>query len=173
MPVTRRYLCDCGAEFTKFHMSRDEPAPECPVCSGETISIPGTFSIKGNASRALDMAQHIAETEHGLTDMKDGLRPGDISAPDIAVMQTAERDALQRQINDMAASANVEAPLNPMVQSAWGDNGSGGANIPIDFATTSADTRSKGLDAVSLAEKAPAGGGPAGMRLRVIAGDRV
>lgn len=173
MPVTRRYLCDCGHEFTRFHMDRAEPAPECPACSGETASIPGSFSIRGNASRALDVAQRIAEEEHGLTDLKDGLRVGDISAPDASVMQTAERDALQRQINDIAASANVASELNPMVQSSWGDNG-GNASIPIDFATaTSADTRSKGLDAVSLAEKAPTGGGPAGMRLQVIAGDRV
>jgi DNA-directed RNA polymerase subunit RPC12/RpoP len=177
MPKRRTYRCsDCGWQTEILVWDDAEPAPDCPTCTGATAVIPGLFAITGNRSRAIDLAQHIAETEGGLTDMKDNLRPGDISVPDGPAMQTAEREAIQRQINDMAASANMTTEENPLVQSEWG--GAGGqtptTTIPIEFATaTSGDTKARGMDAVSLAERAPVGSGPAGLRLKVLGADRV
>lgn len=174
MPVTRSYACsDCGHEFAFFHLRRDELAPDCPNCSGQAANIPGTFSIKTNRSRAVDLAQSISEREYGMTDLRDNLRAGDVSAPDARPMQTAERESLQRQINEMAASVNVPSePLNQQVSPAW--QAAAGAGVPMPLvAQTAAESRSSGLDAVSLVQRAPTGGGPAGMRLNVLGVDRV
>lgn len=174
MPKRRTYRCsDCGWQTEVLVWDDAEPAPDCPTCTAATARIPGLFAITGNRSRAIDLAQHIAETEGGLTNLKDNLRPGDIAVPDVSPMQTAEREQIQRQINDMAASANVSSEENPLVQSSWGDTG-GQAMIPIDVATASSgDTRARGMDAVSLAERAPSGSGPAGLKLKVLGADRV
>lgn len=170
----RTYRCTCGWETTRLEFGDEEGPPPCPTCDEDTAQIPGLFSIKTNRSRAMDVMQSIAENERGLSDMPDNLRAGDLAVPKDATFTTHEREAMQQQIAEMASAASVETPENPMVKSAWGANGSAGAEIPIALATATApETRARGLDAVSLIERAPAGPGPAGMKLKVIGADKV
>lgn len=99
MPVTRTYLCDdCGLEFRKFHMSRDEPAPDCPRCDEATRQIPGGFNITTHKAKAVDYAYKVAEEDYGLTNMRDNLREGDTIVKGPSQVQTSEAEQLTREL---------------------------------------------------------------------------
>jgi hypothetical protein len=57
--------------------SSEDGAPECPQCHGDTAWQPAGISIAGNASRAMNAVQQIAEKQYGLTDFKDNTREGE------------------------------------------------------------------------------------------------
>lgn len=111
MAITRRYLCDdCEWEWTVLHFSRDEPIPDCPRCEAadEVKAIPGSFSIKTNASRAGDTAYRMAEETYGITDANDNLREGDTFAKAPRPVQTAEAEAMVEEIRSLAPTLSPQ-----------------------------------------------------------------
>lgn len=119
--VTRTYFCeDCQYRFSVHHHSADDPVPPCPVCTAEVHAAPGGFAITTNKSRAVDMAQQIAEEDYGMTDMNDNLREGDVAAKAPAPVQTAEAEAMVRELQSAFGNENVTPEhLMPQVQSFW------------------------------------------------------
>src|SRR6185437_7035326 len=88
MIVTRyQYHCDdCGASFKSF----DTPdVAECPRCHGQGIpptppaksDLPVATAIMGDRTKLQDGVTRAMMAEHGMTDMRDGQRQGDIAAP--------------------------------------------------------------------------------------------
>lgn len=78
---------ECGAKFKYYTKSQDDPMPDCPNCAAtarqEVIppsqQRPHLVAIRGNAGKALDMAQKIAEEDYGLTNMRDNTLQGETS----------------------------------------------------------------------------------------------
>jgi DNA-directed RNA polymerase subunit RPC12/RpoP len=97
MPISRTYLCEfCGANFKFLHMTRDEPGPDqCPKCGvvfpeepEEGLALP---AVGGSAiGKSVAMVQQSLEAPKydgagnfvakGVTNMNDGLRPGEVAA---------------------------------------------------------------------------------------------
>jgi hypothetical protein len=175
VPVTRSYRCtDCGAQFTHFHHGRDEPYPACPVCPPveapkPTEWVPQGFSITTNKSRAIDYTQSMAETQFGLTNIRDNLRAGDIAAPPAPGPSSHEQATMKEMMRQAHEAAN--APAEIPLQSFW-NQASGaplsGQSDPTAPVPGAAEARASGLDAVSLVEKAKASGS-GGMKLQVVA----
>lgn len=181
MPVTRSYRCtDCGTQFTHFHLGRDEPYPACPSCPPAEAQkpvewAPQGFNIKTNRSRAIDYTQSMAETQFGLTNIKDNLREGDIAAPSAPGPSSQEQAAMQEMMRQAHEAANAPAaPLPPEIplQSFWSQAGAapldGQPMSPTAPVAGAAEARASGLDAVSLVEKAQASG-QGRMKLQVVA----
>lgn len=174
MPKSVTYRCsDCGSQFNKIVWPGDSE-PECPTCAHAPpmARIPGMFAIATNVSRAIDFAQKMAETQYGLTDLKDNLRDGDIAAPK-PQMQTPEAlNKLTREMREQYEASVSQAPADPvMAQNSFfqGGGATGGALPQADpqaIAAYSAETKASGADAVSLVEKAK-NKGVGGMRLHV------
>lgn len=86
MPVMRTYACpDCGGQFRHLHMTRDEPPPsECELCHADMTDAQPELprvNIGGSAiSRAVDKTYGQLE-QQGLTNLRDGLREGDVAGP--------------------------------------------------------------------------------------------
>lgn len=122
MPISRTYLCDdCSGQFTRLHWDRDEPAPECPYCASATArNIPGTFNITGVKAKAVDLAQKIAEEDFGMTNMRDNLREGDIAALPPPPIQTAEAEAMVREVQDaFGEAAGTPEHLEKNIKEFW------------------------------------------------------
>lgn len=127
MPISRTYLCDdCSGEFKRLHWERDEPIPECPFCaSASTKSIPTGFAIKTNASRAGDFAYETMEAM-GHTNMKDNLREGDTAYMAPAPIQTSEKEAMVREMQDAGMVTQEMAPeMAKQVEHFWQMGGGG------------------------------------------------
>lgn len=156
MPVTRTYLCDdCGYRFTQFHMNRDEPAPDCPACYAATHSVPGGFNITTHKSKAVDMAQKIAEEDFGLTNMRDNSREGDVAAMGPSQVQSAEAEDLTRQM--MAAQPQINEQQAEMVNAFW-KNSMGGSTMPGVSPGLSPEQQRDQLLAVGAAASSQAAG---------------
>jgi hypothetical protein len=173
MPVTRKYLCDCGYEWSAFHMSRDEPTPECPACTSTlAANIPAGFNITGTKAKAVDMAQQIMEQDYGLTDAHDNLREGDIVAKAPPPVQEAEAQMLTRAMKDMAPDLTDQQA--EAVRSFW-KTGSAGSTVQ-DMAQVAvpgaAAARSMGADPIELLHKGEAAvekaSGRRGMKLDIV-----
>lgn len=184
MPVTRTYRCtDCGAQFTHFHMGRDEPYPACPHCPPVAAPapaeakpvewVPQGFAITTNKAKAIDYTQHMAETQFGLSNLKDNLRAGDIAAPSAPGPSSQEQAAVKEMMRQ--AHEQAHAPAEIPLQSFWNQAGAapldGRPADPTSPVPGAAEARASGLDAVSLVEKAKATGS-GGMKLQVVARGR-
>lgn len=83
--IVRTYLCDdCGHSFKSIEVEVDcprchgQPAPEVPPARSE---LPVSTAIMGERTKLQDGITRSMMTEHKMTDMRDGQRQGDISAP--------------------------------------------------------------------------------------------
>jgi hypothetical protein len=78
--VVRVIRCmDCGRKYRRTQDSSEDPAP-CPQCGVPEPALPARISapaIVGNKSRAVDAAWEIAQTDFGLTNMRDGAHEGE------------------------------------------------------------------------------------------------
>lgn len=184
MAVTRRYLCDCGYEWTKLHFDRSDPIPECPMCvareeeSREVRNIPSMFAITGVKSKAIDYAQKMAEEDYGLTDMNDSRYEGDVAAKAPKPAQTAEVEAAVQQLKD-ASGPGLTDEQAAMAKTFWGGGMASAFGAPPQAAgivdqqvqamtgIARATASSDGVDPVGLLHKqAKAGGGR--MKLDVV-----
>lgn len=123
--LRRRYKCgDCGHVFDCRHASADEPPPPCPACpvtaaaSGQlpayVAPMPG---INGSKSKAIDLAQQMAEEDYGLTDINDNQRTGDMAFKGPETLSTADREKQLREMveyeSQTANSVNAPLPTGP------------------------------------------------------------
>lgn len=173
MPVTRTYRCDEGHTFDYFHAHRDDPYPACQQCAGAVKWQPGSFAITTARSKAIDIAQSVAEHEYGMTDLRDNQREGDIAAPKVSVPHTAEVEALAREMKaaqeqaTQAPDAPPQMNVNQFWQAAAGQP-LGGGDPAAYVAPGSSEARAMGVDPVSLVEKAK-GTGNDRMKFQVLA----
>lgn len=116
----RRYRCDdCGLVFDSHHRSQDEPVPPCPRCPAETPApsyMPPMPALNTTKSKAIDLAQKMAEEDYGLTDINDNQRAGDIAFKAPAPMSTAEREAEIRAMVERDAQIAAPLPHGPVMQ---------------------------------------------------------
>jgi DNA-directed RNA polymerase subunit RPC12/RpoP len=180
MPISRTYLCDdCDNRFTRLHWERDEPVPECPYCASEKArQVPGMFSIGTNKGKAPDMVYRMAEEDYGITDMNDHLYEGDIAMKAPAPIQTAEAEAIVREIKDATGMEDVPVHLKDQVQSFWKTNTTPQAapeanalrtQLEAQAKASAATTRESGADPMALLHNAGKEGkfGPSGMPLKI------
>ena len=116
------YKCDeCDAQFTAFR-EVDGPMPDCPNCiPDETPFEAKAPALLTNRSKAIDYAQKMAEETFGMTNIRDNSRPGDIAAMAPPPIQTAEADAITRQMVEAGVGTQETAPeLKQFVQGFFG-----------------------------------------------------
>lgn len=124
--IRRTYGCDaCSLEWTVTHDSSDEPYPPCPVCTIKASWVPKPLRIKTNKSRAMDVAQSVAEGM-GLSNMKDSTREGESVAMSPREPTTAENEAMMHQtVSAMREVANRSAgTVSPEMQKFMDQSGS-------------------------------------------------
>jgi hypothetical protein len=115
MPRIVTFLCpDCHGEFDWFFCKSDDEAPNhCPKCGNYMGSdpqvVPGHFSLGTGKGKAVDStyrqmeessavrAEALGDPSLKITDMNDGLRPGDVAGkkPVNAVTQFADQSEHQ------------------------------------------------------------------------------
>lgn len=163
--VRRTYSCsDCGLQWIVLHENMHEPVPDCPTCAVKAewaVPLPGVLTTK---SKAIDIAQDVAERDFGLTNMRDNSRPGDIAYMGPSPVQTAERDALTQQMAEMArAVENEGGQVAPEVKMAMGEGNfwtAGQAALPnmgnmiANASPATLQQQQEGTGAIGLLEKA-------------------
>lgn len=197
--LRRRYQCEeCKWVFEARHASTDEPPPPCPICpppaADATASVPSYVApmpgINTTKSKAIDLAQQIAEEDYGLTDIRDNQRVGDIAIKGEAAMSTSEREAAIREMvqYEQQTHAAVAAPLptgptapdgtrNVLVDPAlqkdnyWQGNAGGTAETTVGSteiaAHASREAAAQGVDPVGILERGRKTGNMP-LRLRVV-----
>ena len=140
MPKICSYRCESGHEFSHWHNSADEAAPDfCPICvqKSKTDWIPDGAHIGGSArSKAERMAFEVARDQYGMTDMKDSTREGEsIVKPPPAPQGDAR--ALQDAIDTSMQAARVQLneTQQKMASQFWG----AGATTPVQAAAANAN----------------------------------
>lgn len=155
MPVTRTYLCsDCALQFSRFHMSRDEPAPECPRCEAASRNIPGSFSIGTVKGKAIDAAYAMAEQQYGITDLHDNSRAGDIAAVAPPPVQSAEAEAIARSMVEAGMAPELAPEQMALAKSFWQNGATPQASPPSQLTqaamANASLARAEGVDPVGL-----------------------
>lgn len=182
MAVVRTYGCECGNEWTVFHHSSDEPYPDCPRCSQpEPAWRPQSITITGNKSRAIDLAQKMAEEDYGLTDMRDNTREGETAAKDAPAETTVQREARVQQAADIAklnaqaeaAPVNLPPNLQKPVAEFWGGPKGNKAGPRMNMFNIgkmgSMEARASGHDPMAMLHKGVKSGAISPMRTNIIA----
>ena len=171
--VRREWYCDdCEHQWKTVHdQGEDEDyVPECPVCAQVADEVRRPIAMRGNAARALDFVQEMAERDYGVTNLRDHLQPGDTANMPPPPIQGAEADAITREIiNAGGVPEKAGDHLQPFVKNFFGSNGAAagqamGANpfgVPTDInsaramaAPAAAESRSMGADPVGLLHEA-------------------
>jgi|SRR5215472_4912292 len=135
--IIRTYQCDdCDSVFEVQCERGSDGDPDCPNCSKVLQWIPAKVNIGGShVAKAVDVTQNIIEQDFGLTNLKDNNREGDVAYMPPAPMQTAERDAIEREVREYASTLTRNVPVRaenqpPSAQAAdakasfWGGGGS-------------------------------------------------
>lgn len=160
MAIYGTYRCDdCNTEFKGWRES-DGPYPDCPSCASPGAWAPQTPNIIGIKARAIDIAQRMAEETFGLTDINDNQRKGDIAAKAPAPINTAEADAMTRELIAAGLGTPEVAPhLQGYVKNFFGAGNNGGGMM-VDPAASiqgaapaAAAARTDGADPIALLHK--------------------
>ena len=117
-----KYHCDvCDLTFQGFR-EIDGPLPDCPICVPDLTPFEAKApAILTNRAKAIDIAQKVAEESFGLTDMKDNNRPGDVIVKSPSPIQTAEAEAITRELVEAGVGTAETAPeLKQYVESFFG-----------------------------------------------------
>lgn len=125
---TRTLECDCGFRWKQIVWDAEEAIPDCPACdvADQIKEIPGGFNITGVKAKAVDFAYKMAEEDYGMTNMNDRLREGDIAFKGPSAVQSAEAEALTRQMQG-AMPEGLNPTQAAMVNNFWkGGMGAGG-----------------------------------------------
>ena len=86
--VKRRYICKKCSQvyqgekiFVKGTTGEIEPCPKCHVAKSEIIERPRDRDLRAGprAKAAVDFTYKMAESDYGMTDMRDNLRAGDLA----------------------------------------------------------------------------------------------
>lgn len=161
MAIYGTYRCDeCDTQFKGWRES-DGPYPDCPTCAQPGGFAPQAPNIIGIKAKAIDIAQRIAEENFGMTDMNDNQRAGDIAAKAPAPIQTAEADAITRELVAAGMGTPEVAPhLQKYVKDFFGASGNTGG-FTVDPAATiqgaapaAVAARQDGADPIALLHQA-------------------
>jgi hypothetical protein len=186
--IRREWRCDdCGHGWRTTHEDGPESegyVPSCEVCLRAESLIESRASglvateslvraqqvfrpvaVNGNASRALDMAETMMRDQYGMTNMKDHLHQGETPVMAPSPIQTAEADAITREIINAGGVPNTVAPhLQAHVKNFWGAGGGGGAPVvppaPVlapQAAVAARTARNEGADPVAMLHAGRAG----------------
>lgn len=150
------YYCDeCDLTFKSFR-EVDGPMPDCPICvPDETPFEAKAPALLTNKAKAIDIAQKVAEESFGLTDMKDNNRPGDVIVKTPSPIQTAESEAITREMMAYTNATPEQAPhLQDYVKNFFG----AAQNMPSanpdavikGAAPAAAEARAEGKDPISI-----------------------
>lgn len=134
---TRMYKCeDCGHEWKHWHISKNEPAPNCELgCDTSAIVDDAAESGRGKMAEILEAQQAPARggstrakavemtyktmEEAGYTDMRDNLREGDNVVVGPAPIQTAEAEKITRELVQAGASPEAGQQIKQGMQGFW------------------------------------------------------
>lgn len=166
--VRREWYCDeCEYRWVTIDEQADVvECPDCPECASRPEQVRRPVGLRTNASRALELAQKVAEEDYGVTNMHDHLKPGDIGAMAPSPIQTAEGEAITRELVSMGAPVELAPHLQEQTKTFWGANGAAtpqanpfGLPTTIDqarvmAAPAAAETRAAGHDPVGLLHQA-------------------
>ena len=167
--IRREWFCDaCEHRWITVQSEEEaEMVPDCPACEGSDVPPEQVFRPipkLGNASRALALAQHIAETQFGKTNIRDHLQKGETANMPPSPIQTAEADAITREIINAGGVPPKDGDrLKPLVQNFFRspDGGVPAALGPLTreaalqmAAPAAAETRASGHDPMALLHEA-------------------
>ena len=168
--IRRRLRCtDCEHVFEVRVERREDPLPECPMCTQASAALPSMPAVRASPEArakvdAVEMAWKMAQEDYGMTDMRDHVKPGDVVAKGPAPMQTAERQSIQQEIAELVGPAAAEQ-LNPDQQLQVQDFWKGPTQAPAVGAeqmgaarAASQDAVAAGVDALSVLEKGKVSG---------------
>ncbi|MDE2103309.1 MAG: hypothetical protein KGL39_39075, partial [Patescibacteria group bacterium] len=103
-----------------------------------------------NKTKAVKIAQDIAERDYGMTDMRSGSRPGDIAALAPSPIQTAEAESITRAFVEAGAPAEIAPELKKQAENFW-QPAAGAAGTAMQAASAgAAEARKMGSDPVGL-----------------------
>lgn len=134
----------CGHRFrhiTKFQPELDDPTPPCPnLACGEASDPIGMdlslntapASIGGNIHvKAVDETARIVMEEHGMTDLRDDVRPGETMAPKLHPQLQAKADNFfgGPRVHRNSRGFNPGMHAAAAMQGAFVDRGSTAASI--------------------------------------------
>lgn len=123
--VRREWYCDdCGHQWNTVHdAGADEDyVPVCLECEAMAGQVRRPVGIKTNASRAVDFAHNMAEQDYGLTDMNDNTRAGESVVKGPAPIQTAEAQAMARELVAAGAPERMAPELEAQAKSFFSGN---------------------------------------------------
>lgn len=161
MAIYGTYRCeDCDTTF-KGWRENEGPYPDCPHCGeagGWAPQAPNRIGIK---AKAIDIAQRVAEESFGMTNMRDNQRAGDIAALPPSPIQTAEADAITREMVGAGFGTPEVAPhLQEYVKNFFGATSAGGG-MTVDpmasiqgAAPAAQAARTQGADPIALLHSA-------------------
>jgi hypothetical protein len=166
MAIYGTYHCDdCDTTF-KGWRETDGPYPDCPKCGGEGGWAAQAPAIGTNKGKAIDMTYKMAEETYGVTDLKDNLRQGDVAAMPPSPIQTAEADAITREmLGASGGTPEVAEHLKSYVQNFFGatqgphapQNPDQAAAVNLgaiqSAAPAAAEARAAGVDPVAILHK--------------------
>jgi hypothetical protein len=164
MAIYGIYQCgECQHQFRGWR-EKDGQYPKCPECGIEGGWAPQAPALNGIKAKAIDIAQKIAEETFGMTDMKDNLRQGDTIVKAPPPIQTAESEAMTRELLTAGVGTPEVAPhLQQYVQNFFGATGAGPSVDPLasiqGAAPAANEARSMGVDPLGLLHKGKGYGG--------------
>lgn len=164
--LRRLYKCaDCGVQFHEFVDNKSTPLRvDCPECTKPApLDVAGEKAegeerirvmlesgkppgVRTNVSRAVEIAQRMAEDDYGMTNLRDNLKPGDIAAMPPPPIQSAEAQAIVREFVQAGAPPEMGKELQEQAKNFWQPN-------PAALATAApgaAAARADGVDPVGL-----------------------
>ena len=107
MPVLRTYACsECSSSFEVFHKRSDEPPPRfCMSCGFDfeggseaaalEVQLPKVNLGGSELSKSVEQTYRTLEASSGVTNLRDGLRPGEVAARPVDNIVTQTMKGLQ------------------------------------------------------------------------------
>lgn len=166
--IRREWRCDeCDHSWNTIHEDGEEShsyVPECPNCpilqmrerrAAQQVFRP--VAVLGTASKALAVAETMMREDYGMTNMRDHTHEGDIAPIAPSPINTAEADAITREIINAGGVPEASAPhVKAQVQSFWGAGQAAAPAIPaapalMPQATVAArQARNEGADPIAM-----------------------
>jgi hypothetical protein len=169
----RTYICDdCSTtddefRFTTFVATGDTSIPDCPRCKPNTTPVTGFPHVRDSTnhkSKAIDLAQNIAEKEFGLSNIRDnqyaGAEGAYITPSPPTSRETQARMQLEAEIAQQTSTqaANLMSQFNSINRPAgWADTGFVGLKGTATITTPEAPSANTIVGAMTSLKNKPLG----------------
>ena len=165
--VRREWYCDvCETQWKTVSDYDDDSEAQCPnpACAGEAAEVFKPIAIRGNAHRALEFAQHMVESQYdGVTNIRDNLQEGETAFMPPSPIQTAEAEAITREIINAGGVPEAAAGhLKADVQNFWRNSGGGQAS-PNPFGVPTSIDEARAMAAPAAMESRAMAADPVGL----------